>query len=101
MEFLRYPVTLEEDKAGITVTFPDMPYGVTCGATKAEALANAVDCLEEIIASLMKDKKSIPHPSPAHRRTVVTLSPGFTAKVLLYNTLQEQHITKAELARRQ
>jgi antitoxin HicB len=100
METLRYPVELHKDKDGITVMFPDMPYGVTCGETTEEALANAVDCLEEIIASLMKDKKSIPKPSHAHKRPTITLSPTFSAKVLLYKALREKHITKAELARR-
>lgn len=100
MEILKYPVILHKAKDGTTVTFPDMPYGTTFGHTKAEALANAVDCLEEIIASLMKDKKDIPRPSPIYKRPTVTLSPGFSAKVLLYNTLREKHMTKAELARR-
>jgi len=35
------------------------------GETKEEAPFNAVDCLEEIIAALMKEKKDIPHPSAA------------------------------------
>ncbi len=100
METLRYPVELQESADGITVLFPDMPYGVTFGHSKEEALLNAVDCLEEIIATLMKDRKNIPKPSAAKRRAIVTLTPAFSAKVLLYNALREQHITKAELARR-
>jgi antitoxin HicB len=100
MQFLRYPVDVQISDDGITVLFPDMPYGVTTGESKEEALLNAVDCLEEIIASLMKDKKEIPLPSAAKKRPVVTLTPTFTAKVLLYNALREKHMTKAELARR-
>lgn len=100
MEILKYPVQLHEGKDGITVTFPDMPYGATFGSNKEEALLNAVDCLEEIIASLMKDKKDIPHPGATRGRSTVTLSPGFSAKVLLYNALRDRHMTKAELARR-
>lgn len=99
MEILRYPVKLDKAEDGITVTFPDLPYGVTYGETKEEALLNAIDCLEEIIASIMQDKKDIPHPSPAKGRPTVLLSPGFSAKVLLYNALREKHMTKAELAR--
>lgn len=100
MRILRYPVELNEAEDGVTVTFPDLPYGVTCGETKEEALLNAVDCLEEIIASLVKDKKDIPLPSHAHGRSTVTLPPRLSAKVFLYITLREQHMTKAELARR-
>lgn len=100
MQVLRYPVELQEASDGVTITFPDMPYGVTCGKNREEALHNAVDCLEEIIASLMQDKKDIPKPSPARKRYTIDLSPTFAAKVLLYTALREQHLTKAELARR-
>ncbi|MCP4473992.1 MAG: type II toxin-antitoxin system HicB family antitoxin [Gammaproteobacteria bacterium] len=97
---LRYPVQLQKADDGITVTFPDFPFGVSCGETQDEALLNAVDAIEEIIAALIRDKQDIPKPSAAKRRHVVTLSPAFSAKVLLYNALREQHMTKAELARR-
>jgi antitoxin HicB len=100
MEILKYPVELKEEKDGVTVTFPGMPYGVSCGENKEEALLNAVDCLEEIIATLIKDKKDIPHPSVSHKNHIVVLSPTFSAKVLLYKALREQKMTKAELARR-
>ncbi len=100
MQVLRYPVELEKADDGVTITFPDMPYGVTFGKSKEEALLNAVDCLEEIIASLMQAKQDIPLPNPAHKHHTVLLSPTFAAKVMLYTALREQHLTKAELARR-
>lgn len=100
MEILKYPIELHKAKDGITVTFPGMPYGVSCGKNKNEALQNAVDCLEEIISSLMKDKKNIPEPSTNNHQHTISLSPTFSAKVLLYKTLRKQNITKAELARR-
>lgn len=100
MEILRYPVKLEKDTDGITVTFPDMPYGVTFGHDTEDALDNAVDCLEEIIASLMQAKQDIPQPSCSRKNPAVTLSPEFSAKVLLYSALRAEHISKAELARR-
>jgi antitoxin HicB len=100
MKTLRYPVELQQDTDGVTVTFPDMPYGVTSGDDKESALLNAVDCLEEIMASLMKQKKDIPLPGPIKHRATITLGPGFSAKILLYITLRERHISKSELARR-
>ncbi len=100
MHVLSYPVVLKKAKDGVTVRFPDLPYGTTFGESKEEALYNAIDCLEEIIASLMKDKKDIPTPSPSHRRPMIVLSPTFSAKVLLYNVMREQGVTKSELARR-
>ncbi len=86
MKTLKYPVELIFEKKGYTVLFPDMPYGATAGSTRKEALENAADCLEEIIASLMNDKKAIPSPSTARGKSTVILSPIFTAKVLFYKT---------------
>jgi antitoxin HicB len=64
-------------------------------------LANAEDCLEEIIASLMKDKQDIPNITLRKNKGLyVNLSPTFSAKVLLYKAMREQHITKSDLARR-
>lgn len=100
MDTLCYPVNLTEDVDRINVTFVDMPYGATYGEDKESALINAADCLEEIIASLMKNKQKIPRPSVDTTNPTVILSPTFSAKVLLYNTMNDQKVTKAELARR-
>jgi predicted RNase H-like HicB family nuclease len=40
---LVYPVTLTREKeGGFTVTFADLPFGITAGNSREEVLANAV-----------------------------------------------------------
>ncbi len=97
-----YPVTLhpEPDDGGFTVTFPDLPEGVTCGDDEAHALAMAADCLAEVLAGRIADRQDIPHPSPADGRP--TVSPGATiaAKAALYEAMREDGLSKVALAAR-
>lgn len=95
---LRYPVELEEDDGTILVTSPDLPELTTFGIDEAEALARAVDALDEAIAARIHLGQEIPSPSPGNNQ--VTL-PSLTAvKVILYQGMKDQGIGKAELARR-
>lgn len=95
---LRYPVELEEDDGTILVTSPDFPELTTFGIDEAEALARAVDALDEAIAARIHLGQEIPSPSPGNNQ--VTL-PSLTAvKVILYQGMKDQGIGKAELARR-
>ena len=95
---LRYPVELEEDDGTILVTSPDFPELTTFGLDEAEALARAVDALDEAIAARIHRGQEIPSPSPG--RTRVTL-PSLTAvKVILYQGMKDEGVGKAELARR-
>ena len=85
---------------GFLVTFPDLPEANTWGDTRDEALANAVDCLEEALAGRIVDRQVVPTPSPAGRRP--TIAPGglIAAKVALYIALRESGLSSADLARR-
>lgn len=75
MNILGYPVTLTPlDEGGYLVTFPDFPEAITEGNSKEEALIEATDCLEEVIANRIemgipmkapKKKKSMPKPRPS------------------------------------
>ena len=95
---LRYPIELEEDDGTILVTSPDFPELTTFGIDEAEALARAVDALDEAIAARIHLGHEIPSPSPGKNQ--VTL-PSLTAvKVILYQGMKDQGIGKAELARR-
>ncbi len=98
---LVYPVVLEPDDNGtLLVTFPDVPEAVTFGGDEDDALMRAVDALETMLAARMADREDIPLPSPAEGRPAVALPALTTAKVLLYRTMREAGVTKAELARR-
>ena len=95
---LRYPVELEEDDGTILVTSPDFPELTTFGIDEAEALARAVDALDEAIAARIHLGHKIPSPSPGNNQVAL---PSLTAvKVILYQGMKEQGIGKAELARR-
>src|SRR5262245_27298507 len=101
MVVLRYPAVLEKDDNGTwLVTFPDFDDAVTFGETQDEVLAHAVDALETVIASRIKNKLDIPEPSPARGRHRVSIPPLTAAKALLHKELREQKISIRQLARR-
>jgi antitoxin HicB len=95
-----YPVELQPEGGGYVVTFPDLPYGITEGDDLDEALAHAVPALETVLIGLMGDKQDIPAPSPAAGRPTVSLPAMSCVKVALYQTMREEGVRKAELARR-
>ena len=96
---LDYPVKLTADDNGtVLVTSPDFPELTTFGDDQDEALARAVDALEEAIAARVARRAEVPPPSRGEYRAGL---PTLTAvKVLLYQGMTDQNIGKAELARR-
>ncbi len=95
---LAYPITLEEDDGAVLATSPDFPELTTFGDDREEAVTSAVQALEEAIASRIHDRKDIPPPS---RGASYAILPTLTSvKVMLYQGMRNQGITKAELARR-
>lgn len=98
---LAYPAHLEAaEDGGFVVTFPDFGVGVTQGDDRAEALAQAADLLETIIANYMAEGWDLPEPSPARGRPLVWLAPLVAAKAELYRAMRRAGTDKAELARR-
>ncbi len=97
-----YPVVLEpDDNETVMVSFPDVPGAVSFGDDEDEALMRAVDALETMFIATIGDRRDIPVPSrPRQRQRTVTLPPLAAAKVALYQTMREQGVRKAELARR-
>ena len=96
---LAYPIHLEpDDNDTFLVTSPDFPELTTFGDDREEALARAVDALEEAIAARMYNRQDIPCPSQG--ADCVTLPALITAKVMLYQWMRNLGIGKAELARR-
>ena len=96
---LSYPIKLEPDDNGtVLATSPDFPELTTFGDDHDEALARARDAIEEAIAARMQARQDI--PTPGRGKFLVDL-PSLTAvKVILYRSMREQDIGKAELARR-
>lgn len=97
-----YPVVLEPDDNGtVMVSFPDVPGAVSFGDDEDEALTRAVDALATMLIAYIGDRRQIPEPSrPRQRQRTVTLPPLAAAKVALYQTMRQQGVRKAELARR-
>ncbi len=95
---LAYPITLEDDDDTLLVTSPDFPELTTFGEDREEAIARAVDALEEAIAARMHDRKDI--PSPSRGATYAVLPTLTSVKVMLYQGMRDQGVGKAELARR-
>lgn len=98
---LIYPATLTPDGNGYLVRFPDIPEALTQGRTRDEALDMATDALRTAMEFYVEDGRAVPMPSRVKRGQVgVELPPSIAAKVLLLNTMLEQRVTAAELARR-
>ena len=98
---LAYPAQLDaEEDGGYVVTFLDFGGGVTQGDTREEALAQAADLLETMVANYMAEGWDLPDPSRAAGRPLVRLEPLVAAKVEVYRAMHAQGISKAELARR-
>jgi len=89
----RYSATLKRDPdGGYVVTFPQFPEAVTQGDTRAEALAEASDCLDEAVAARMAMREILPKP-PGRGRVLVELSPEIAAKAALYDAMREARLT--------
>ena len=93
-----YPITLQDDDGTLLVTSPDFPELTTFGEDREEAIARAIDALEEAIAARIHDRKDIPPPSRGE--TCAVLPTLTSVKVMLYQGMRDQGIGKAELARR-
>jgi antitoxin HicB len=78
---LRWPVRLESaEEGGFIVTFPDFGDGVTQGDDREEALAQAEDLLETMVANYLAEGWDLPEPSPARGRPLVLLAPLVAAR---------------------
>ena len=95
---LAYPIALEDDDGTLLVTSPDFPELTTFGDDREDAIARAVQALEEAIAARIHDRKDIPMPSRG--KTYAILPTLTSVKVMLYQGMRDQGVGKAELARR-
>jgi antitoxin HicB len=100
MEFI-YPAKIQNNSGGYLVTFRDIPFAATEGKTLDDALTQAIDCLEEAIASCIDDGDIIPEPSKPQKGEHKIMLPAQTAaKTALYIAVKSAGVSKSELARR-
>jgi antitoxin HicB len=102
MSRLRYPVVLAPAaEGGFVVTFPDVPEAITQGDDRADAVANARDALETALELYVDENQDLPAPrSPKRGQMLVSPAPLATLKLELYQTMRDEGMRKAELARR-
>ncbi|MDA5482166.1 type II toxin-antitoxin system HicB family antitoxin [Yersinia intermedia] len=96
---MRYPVNFEHDETGWAASFPDIPEAHTGGATKEEALSEALDALVTAFYFYLEDQRPVPMPSTSGE-DFVEVPASVAAKVLLLNVMLSTGTTNAELARR-
>ena len=97
-----YPCKLTTDEdGGLVVTFPDVPEAITGGSDRGEALEMAEDALATALAGYVLAKRDIPAPGDATDGSAYVPVPSVVAaKLALYSAMQDQRITKVELANR-
>ena len=102
MQTFAYPARLRpEPEGGFTVLFRNLPEAITHGEDRKEAIAQAVDCLDEAIANRIVSHMEIPPPSHPKRGDVMVEVPSLmAAKAALYVAMQAQGITTGALAKR-
>jgi antitoxin HicB len=94
-----YPVELSEAEDGVTVTCADIPELVTDGTTRAEALERAADALVTALSLYVEDGKSLPRPSSADGRPVVSVTALESAKLALHDAMLDAGTSNVELGR--
>ena len=98
----QYQAEFKPEGDVIVVTFPDVGYGATQGATEAEALEMAADFLVMAIGDLIKQGKELPRATTRRGRKYrwIKLPALAGVKTELYRELKDSRMRKAELARR-
>lgn len=100
MSRLSFPTTINKDKSGFyLVKFLDVPCAATDGRTIPEALSEAVDCLDEALAAIIKHGEPVPEPSG---KTLHMVSPSalIAAKTALYIAWKESRLSCNALSKR-
>jgi antitoxin HicB len=99
---MQYPARFKQAAdGGYTVTFRDIPEAITQGDDPEEARAMAADALLTAMDFYFEDMRAVPAPSTVRRgEELIALPPSAWAKIQLLNTMIEQRIRPADLARR-
>src|SRR5438876_5696628 len=110
MHEFAYPARFRPDEGGhILVTFRDFPFGATDGADQAEAMTEAVDLLESVLAHCVYHGEEVPLPSGPRRGETLVRPSAVTAaqvalytaaQVALYTAMRREKVSPKDLAKR-
>jgi len=94
---------LEPDGEGWLVTFRSLPEAITGGATRQEAIKNAVDAVEVTLLTYAKDGRGLP-PSDTKRHKdeagSVAVSAAVVAKLAFIDAFRKSGLSGVALAHR-
>jgi len=97
----QYPLELHTEPTGVWLSCPDVPEMNASGDTLGEAFAEALNGLESALSLYVEQRRKIPAASPAHDPALVLRLPALTvAKIMLWNAMCDEGVSRAELARR-
>lgn len=97
----QYPLELHREPTGVWLSCPDIPEMNASGDTQAEAFAEALDGLESALSLYVEQRRAIPAASVPTDPTLVLHLPALTvAKIMLWNAMLDEGVSRAELARR-
>ena len=96
-----YPARLVKRPDTILVGFRGLQEAVTEGATRAQALAEAEDCLDAALYYRLKAGEEIPPPpEPKRGEVLVRVRPETAAKVAFAMAFHESGLTRLAFAER-
>jgi antitoxin HicB len=95
-----YPANVQQAADGVTVTFPDIPEAISCGATSTEALERAADALISALATDVEDDRATPLPSALRGRPVIGVTALEATKLALHDAMLAAGVSNVELAHR-
>ncbi len=97
----QYPLELHPEPTGVWLSCPDIPEMNASGDNLPEAMAEALNGLESALSLYVEQRRKIPAPSPATDPALVLRIPALTvAKIMLWNSMLDEGVSRAELARR-
>ena len=101
MKRFQYPVLLAPaEEGGFVVTCHDLPPLITQGEDEDDAIAQAIDAMDEVFATYMIEDIDFPEPTKARRRERLVAPPAETvAKAALFVAMREAGISKMQLAK--
>lgn len=96
-----YAIRFERDiEAGLAVFCRDLPELSSYGDDEQHAMAEAVDAIETTLSIYVDQRRAIPEASAAKAGERVVHLPAVTvAKIVLWNTMVERGMRKADLCR--